>query len=462
MLDCYTKQLINTLDILFESNEFVTIQELINQLSCDRKTIINYCKVLNSEFPEIKIVKNKGIKMRNDYSGYTELRNKLILQCFNVRLLEYIFLNKEPTLQKICNHFYISEASIRRSIHEINIFLYQFDVKIKSKNEIFYFYGSEESIRYTACVLFVKYDFCSKWPFKNIPKSEVDKVLKKILKDSYALLSEHIKLKWMYILVVCLIRCNQKYYLLRNCFECDRAKNTFIEQAKKSLKQWKFTYEETDFLFYLIQTSPVFFEQMPLGKSILSWHKESKTDIYILTQTIINELDALFFYGQEVDEYLLELLILSGVVKSTLFPTSEYLLNGCKVSYLMNKNVKLCEKVEMLLEKITPMKKFNKEWIKISVVDALYAVFFKEEGRTINILLRTELSYGRTSILKRKISLLLSARYCVHFVDNVYCGDEPVYIISTLYRKYENEENIIFVRESLPPEDIKKLYLFIS
>lgn len=462
MLGCSTKQLVSIVEILFERNEFVTIKELSKQLSCDRKTITNHCKILSGYSSSIEIIKNKGIKMEMDFSDYTEFRNKLILECFNVQLLEYIFINREPTLKKLCNYYYTSEASIRRNIHEINVFLCQFNIKIKSKNEIFYFFGNEEVIRYTACTLLARYYFYTKWPFKNISKSEVNELLEKILKDNYSLLSEHIKLKWMYILAVNLIRYNQKFPLERSGFIYDTTKNRLIREAQSFLKKWNYTYEEIDFLFYLIQTTPIFFDQTFLGKSLLSWHKDNKTDMYMLTKKIIEKIDETFLRGQKVNNCLLEMIILSGVVKSTLFSDSKYLLNGDKISSLMNNNLNLCREVEVLLGKITFTEKFNKEWIRLSIVDALYAVFFKEEEREINVLLRTELSFGRIAILKRKIKQLLSARYCVNFVDNVYWDDSPLVIISTLPIKFEDEENGIFIREFLPPEDMKKIFFFIN
>ncbi|MEH7504366.1 BglG family transcription antiterminator [Neobacillus drentensis] len=141
------------LKILLDSpSDFLSSQQIADQLNCSEKTVRNDSKILDqwlSEHSNAALSRKPNIGFRLEISESE--RNSLLNSLYNVqttadeseetdrlaRILELLLLEKKPlTLQKLSELFYINKAIIKKDIEKIEAFLATSNLTLTTKKKL--------------------------------------------------------------------------------------------------------------------------------------------------------------------------------------------------------------------------------------------------------------------------------------------------------------------------------------
>ncbi|WP_143811797.1 HTH domain-containing protein, partial [Oenococcus oeni] len=145
------------INLLLQSGDYVSADQVSKKLGFSTKTILRNVKSINAQSNEENLIiseRGKGLKL--DYSSYildrnnqdTDLSKDSIVERRNNVLLEILF--RSPyfiDLDKTYDKYYVSKSVIETDIKAIKELLITYDVNLKREGYHVSVYGNERNIR---------------------------------------------------------------------------------------------------------------------------------------------------------------------------------------------------------------------------------------------------------------------------------------------------------------------------
>ena len=200
------------LEALYKSKDGLTMRELIKLLGRERRTIYKYVESINQyTLPEYKETPIK-MKEENRYifignkKKYFELRFTIIENSFTVQFAQELLENGKVDMYDFGLRFHFSESTLRRRIHQANLLLQKYNMKLKFHKGSIYLEGEELEIRHAFISFFWLTYRGMRWPFKHLSQREVNISLRSLMGETRKEISQGKKEQLFYIWGISLSR----------------------------------------------------------------------------------------------------------------------------------------------------------------------------------------------------------------------------------------------------------------
>ena len=133
-----------------QGNNWIDANELANIFNVSSRTVRNYVRNINRNYPKLIISSNKGYKI--DQNKYNEFNNYNVnFEDINKERVQYILnqllLKEEVDVYDLADELTISDSSIEKAILLVKDYLHDFGMKIDRKRNIIRLNGTESSKR---------------------------------------------------------------------------------------------------------------------------------------------------------------------------------------------------------------------------------------------------------------------------------------------------------------------------
>lgn len=167
------------LKLFYETNEPITIDRLSKETKSSPRSVKNYLKELRGTIEEIGgefQSSSEGVNFKIPTNiGIDYFQKQLFKQSLGFILLEKIFFNETLTNEQLINELFISQSTLNRSVNSLNSALESYGLKLKTSP--YKVIGEEYLIRNFYTSYFVEAYTANEWPFENLDKEFVEKLL---------------------------------------------------------------------------------------------------------------------------------------------------------------------------------------------------------------------------------------------------------------------------------------------
>lgn len=289
-------------------NSWLEVKKISSELDISNRSAqryIHYLEELVNEYNDEKqkslimhYEKFKGIKF--DFSDSSIEQFKLYIFCNdqNMRLLLDLCLLKTEPIKKYSQKHFISIYAIKNALIEIEPLLTSFDLKVDSKKLTLV--GEEKTIRifiYNILWSIYKND-C--WPFHYIDEQRLYQSIDTIEQELDLTFSNIQRKQISYFMAICLIRNRKKLYI-DHYPEWEKYVNIKSLSSKeeiliKGMRHYQiFDSNEILFILMIMETKHRMYKSDKIKKRVLKYHKKNDTDIYRLTNQMIDKFEQEFF-----------------------------------------------------------------------------------------------------------------------------------------------------------------------
>lgn len=356
---------IELLQILYSNQRFMSINELSNTLTMDRRSIYKYFDLL-VDIPYIK--ENKEILVSKHGQGYKFCGNKKdfkivyrqIIQVSPIfNLLESLLLNKEINIVKFTSDYFISKSTIRKHLSKLTNLFEEFGFTIKRSAGHVYIFGEEAKIRFFMVSFYWKIFHGLYWPFSGISRSKCKRVVIEIYsKEKIKYNDIGLELS-CYILAINIIRFRKGFDInqgvldrVKNSAYIDQAILTIILDPKSDLFQsistklrtnFLLSSKEIEFIFLWFYSNPNFYLLNDKISNYLNTYSFEKERLHQQTTYIYDVLTAInekFDYSKlpSPTKQVLISTILAGCFSVELFGHTKYTQSGYSVEKYIQTN----------------------------------------------------------------------------------------------------------------------------
>lgn len=188
LLDVKTKRKIDFLEEVYQAdNHIVTKKVLLETLNVTEKTLIQIFQAINHDLEQFNLVDRTQLiyfksKQLISFSiqpsfSFQLLKNQYIKESLRFKILKRLLLKKDRTLNDLADSLFVSYSTVRREISALNIFLEDYEIKIRPQKDGLIINGHELSIRIMYTYLFSNIYGMSHWPKEFINQHEVTSIL---------------------------------------------------------------------------------------------------------------------------------------------------------------------------------------------------------------------------------------------------------------------------------------------
>lgn len=313
------------LRFLYNSTEGMRIEELINRLSVDRRTIyklvVKLQELIKEETYEIRVSDQGVYCFIGDKIDYYTLRGKIIEQEVMLFLVKRLLVQKTVNISEICNTNFLSESTFKRYLGRANTLLEPLELKLRVRKNEVYIEGRENIIRYSLFTLFWRSYHGVVWPFESIEESKIESAISQFYSNELSISQGKIK-QFSYFLAVNILRNESGNKIKRE--DLPRYTHSLIQNAPlfpvffQALKDY-FNLDicEIEFLFLCLYTFPESFRYLQNISIILEILEKEGKDTYKSLR------DFLFFIKERHPDFNVKseekFLFVSLIISSCIF-----------------------------------------------------------------------------------------------------------------------------------------------
>lgn len=200
--DIYRKQQLIT--YLIQKTNWVTTQEIAQQLACSEKTIRKDIHQLSYILPigwKIEAQKGKGIHLqKNDSASSQEVFSILVQSTLQFQIIEHLFFHKAPSIVTLSDSLYAQPTMIMQQIQYIQQTVAPYGLTLTSKP--IQLNGHERQIRMYFVQFFLDSYEHREWPFEMYKQDSLEKYIQMIesmLQIDFSLVAQKQLLYWIAI-----------------------------------------------------------------------------------------------------------------------------------------------------------------------------------------------------------------------------------------------------------------------
>lgn len=284
------------LKLLYNSKEAVGIDELVFELSLDRRSIYKLIGALNDLIqaekivPEIESISRGQYIFRGNKIDYFRVRGKIVNEEPMMNLAKKFLTHEDVDFSSFCTENFMSESTLWKYIRNANGLLTPLGVRIGTQHNNIKMIGKEACIRYCLVSFFWRYFRGISWPFKNVEQEELLRFI-----SSFTNISEEIsygkRLQLTYYWAVFIQRshigCEISNTDLPFYFEALITNNTnntnnkyFQHFSKYFAWKYKLSTQEQKFSFFILYIFPESYKYIQNTSETLSVLKSKEPESY--------------------------------------------------------------------------------------------------------------------------------------------------------------------------------------
>lgn len=426
------KKKITLINILYNKHDWIPTNELAKQSKLERKTVLKYISELEND---IKLFNHSQIYINFSKGRGTILNadDPFIVQKFILWLIEEniaikivrtLFFENSLNITKWSYENYTSISTVRRTINQLKKTFKPLNINIVSKKSTYYISGEEQNIRYMFYEFFWNTYKGIHWPFKNISKNKLDKLLKDISSTYSTSFSIQGEEQLSFFMAINITRYFQNHHISLEQFDSNyQIINLNIMNNSKinNVIKKHFLISDSEIQFWLIyfQTKGSFYSRFIKKIDILALHQKYHTESYRYFQ---------LFKDKFIEYFDLDIHSLSDNDKKR-FETSAFSIHY-KISVFPQINKNPIEK-DHISESLYPQ--------LLKHVDHFMLLMYEETKNSI---------FLNNAFLRKKYSLLYEIFRPLHFFEQkiaiYFETDKPSMIRWSTKKHLESIINIYF------------------
>ncbi|MHC5228044.1 helix-turn-helix domain-containing protein [Enterococcus sp. LJL99] len=352
------------IDFSQSENDWLSVYSLSLRLDLNQRSIQRYIHELEEKIEEfnletganvsIEYNKFKGIKIAYGTSAAFKLKNYIIDNDDTIMLLNQLIFSKISSIKKYSEDNFISEYSLKKSIIRIEELLAGFQIKLSKHKTIFE--GLERNIRMFIYIFLWTLYKDSEWPFDYISEEKIYNSVDNSAKNGQLSFTSINRKQMAYLMSVNLLRNKKKYYIKKDA-EWDNYVN--LEAMKKDpliiqgMENYQY-YLENDiyFLLLLIQMKYRIFKSDLLRERIFSYHQKRNSDVYLMTQEMMNLFEETFFEIPEERKDVFFTYSFCAHLFCRVFKSIRFDIDGYDILVKNDTSPKLLEKLSDFLDQL--------------------------------------------------------------------------------------------------------------
>ncbi len=305
-LDKNEKRDLEILYFLYSEDKTWSIEQLASLANCSIKSVSSTISKLNELISNydlncwIQIEKHTGVKLWADsYISIYQLENIYIKNTITYQLINKLFHEKNLSIIKLQNFFFLSRSSIYRKLAVIEKLVQNNGFNF-SKTELT-ITGSESNIREFFYLFYISLIDDHLWPFETVSRTYLEEKLNKIEQISKFKLSYSEKIRILYRMAVNTVRYQQKHYIVELPEIVQIAPNLESELvlAKKYIldgipvEHHQLEYDYLS-LVYLTYANTIEVNNLLGIDEAVAWNKEKKTEAYMFVSELFSRITRLY------------------------------------------------------------------------------------------------------------------------------------------------------------------------
>lgn len=130
------------ISIITNHEDYVTCNEIINEIGCSRRTVINEINEINKQLPLI-ISSNRGYLINKEVISKLRVESVANIKDEHGLLRRLIMKNRSYSFGELADKLYISESALDKSLKDIESFISSFNIRIRREKGFIYIDGTE-------------------------------------------------------------------------------------------------------------------------------------------------------------------------------------------------------------------------------------------------------------------------------------------------------------------------------
>ncbi|EOH89024.1 helix-turn-helix domain-containing protein [Enterococcus villorum] len=464
------KKEIDLLRYLYKQKRFVTIEEISQALSMDRRSIYKYYDSLvnisltpQGNHNQIFLTKHgRGYKFVGTKTDYKVLIREILQANPFFHLFETLLLENKVNLTKFAYKNYLSESTVRKRCYELESILKPLGFTLKTTKGSLYLIGDEPRIRYFMVAFFWRTFSGLHWPFPGISQRKCETIAREFY-EAHTIPFSEIELKiTTYVLAVSVLRFRkgQKIPSDRLSLKPDLTPHDLALFHQLTDLDSPVSRKLNDELreYFLLEENESHFIFLWLQSNLdVSFSKEQLTDYFIFQPTSKQERSYLkrimYLLTEEYDPQLLTFekrslilqTILTGILSVEVFGETIHTLTGYNLYQYVSYNFpNLLIRSQQLLNQVgiysTNVPKQKGLALHVAVAWSLITpptTFMKK----IKIKLETDLPFSLTLNIKERIETSFQSFYHLD-IRRQFENESPDICLSTtpLTETFEKEK----------------------
>lgn len=478
LIDNVTKNKLEVLTEIKNSHGYISYDRLAQNTQFEKRTTRKYVDALFLDYQQFnndklifKIKNDQEVKI--EYSSYKEFsgfKQYITEHTFTITFFKDLLLGEDFSLLELSGKFFISEATIKRRIEQLNKMIAKYDLKIKSKKARLRLTGPESQIRQYAYTFFWALYKGKKWPFSHVPKERPEKMLETVFGHAEEIRNLS-NIEAIYIVIaINLTRYNRGYTFH---FSRKWLRNFFTEEYLNSEKYWPEMYhiseDEALFLLILAQMNTKFYLVDELRIPVVEFHQTEKTAVHRSVEVFFSYFSKEFTFIDEQKKEALYSYILSYHLFCFVFDGFETGTNG----YIGSKKItsdfpNLSKKLYRMIDDLDQETK-NEIFKQKEFLYERYAMVYSTLDKLakfeppISMFIDTDFPKLVEESLKIRLERYLGNDFNIHFMNvESRKQDEAVDVILATnfveaFEQMTEEENIIYISGDLDLEDLLRI-----
>ncbi|MBP1040802.1 helix-turn-helix domain-containing protein [Vagococcus sp. BWB3-3] len=305
-LDKNEKRDLDILYHLYSEDKLWSAEELATVANCSVKSVTSSVSTLNELISEydldcwIQIERHLGIRLCTDsYASIYHLESLYIQNTITYQLMDKLFHERDLSITKLQDAFFLSRSSIYRKLAIIETFILSNGFNF-SKTELT-ITGPEASIREFFYLFYISIADDHFWPFKTVSQAHLENKLVKIEEASHFKLSYAEKLRVLYRLAINSVRYQQKHYVLELPDIVKIAPNLEVELAAAAeyfMEGIPVKYQQLEYqylsLVYLTYANTIEVNNTLGIEEAVDWNRKEKTKAYELVAELLDKMSNIY------------------------------------------------------------------------------------------------------------------------------------------------------------------------
>lgn len=294
IFDTPTNSMLLLLEQLQNRQDWLTINELADHTSLERKTIQKYMKnwqalLKDSHDPKLQELlifsKGKGYFFSGDGNSFQKCVQLVVKSSYIYALMERLFFEPEISLKKFTTKQFISEYTLLRKVRKLNHVFSKLSISIVLSKGFLSLQGPEPQIRYLGYIFFWKLYRGLGWPFPFVNEQKIRGYINEYMLP-FLPLNETTILELAYVLALNLTRFHLSKVVNRSDLPIytKQLNKSVLFDFEKSIAVLKnhfyLSEDECHYFALILQTKPQFYTISDFLKRSLASHKKMNTDIY--------------------------------------------------------------------------------------------------------------------------------------------------------------------------------------
>lgn len=289
------------LDVLFQHDSWVTINEIAAETGFNRKTIIKYLALID-EYPELSgLIRKKGagIQLKMSRIDYTKIKTSILKRSVPFAMIDKILKNGSFSMSDISKETYLSESNIYRYMRKLKKILNSYNIDLVKKRNQYRLIGDERTIRFYLYLFYWQVYKGVSWPFSEGLRKKVAEDLQIVAQNAGMYLAVPFENQLTLIVSINYLRYRTRCFIHReDAFEQLYALNETIPAFNQLNLLFTTNYhmskDETHLFFFYLLTRPSFYHSWDYADHFIENHQHDKTEIAKASERAAKEMKKQF------------------------------------------------------------------------------------------------------------------------------------------------------------------------